>query len=206
MPFDFVDTVVYINLKHRTDRNKEVYAELIKYIPLQKIVRFDAIKHKIGLLGCVQSHIAVLEMAILNGWNNCLIVEDDAMWKDFEKGYELIENLVKTDYDVVTLGNTYTRHKNFRLIYGQTTTAYLIKNHYYATLLNNFKESMNKFQATQSTVEFALDKHWHKLINVDKWYCVHPPLIVQRPSFSDILMHHADYTKHFTPLPILKPE
>ncbi len=73
-----ISKIVYINLDHRTDRNMEMLEQFEKLkIPKDKILRFSAIKHDNGSIGCTQSHIAVLEMAIREKWENVLILEDD---------------------------------------------------------------------------------------------------------------------------------
>ena len=43
-------------------------------------------------------------MAIQNNWENVLIVEDDMVWKNFNKGYNTLQNLVNKPYDVILLG------------------------------------------------------------------------------------------------------
>ena len=94
--FEFIEKVVYINLEHRKDRKEETEAELLKYFPAEKVVRFDAINQKPGSFGCCKSHIAVLEMAKENKWKNVLIVEDDASWDPrFDAQYLILEELIK---------------------------------------------------------------------------------------------------------------
>ena len=56
-----IDKVVYINLEKRPGRKAEMEAELAKLrIPADKWVRFSAVEHTHGAVGCNQSHIAVL--------------------------------------------------------------------------------------------------------------------------------------------------
>ena len=75
-----INKVLYINLEHRTDRKEKIEKELEKIGLLEKSERFDAIKNKRGALGCALSHIACLERAQKEGWNNILIIEDDNTW------------------------------------------------------------------------------------------------------------------------------
>ena len=104
--FGFVDKIVYINLAQRKDRDQHIRAQLKQVgIPDNKIVRFDAIKHDRGQIGCTLSHIAVLKMAIREGWSNMLVLEDDALWSSFESGYKIfLESWAS--HDVVVLGGT----------------------------------------------------------------------------------------------------
>jgi glycosyl transferase family 25 len=197
--FEFIEKVVYINLIHRTDRKSQIESELQKYFPVEKIQRFNAIKHSHGALGCSMSHIAVLEMAIVNNWKNCLILEDDAVWSNFSTSYPILEKLVNNSFDVITLGIAHARYTpEFKLLSGQTATAYLIEQNYYKTLLGNFKEGLEQFLKTGNYPTYALDQYWKKLQAKDNWYCVIPSLIIQKPSFSDIERKHTDYIKYFS--------
>ena len=185
--FNFVEKVVYINLEHRKDRKAELEKEL-KIIPAEKILRFNAISDINRARGCTMSHIAVLELAIENGWSSVLVIEDDASWCNFEREYPILEKLVQQPYDVICLGilgrsNTVTH----RLIHGQTTTAYLVHSHYYPTLLNNFREALQKNR--------AVDQYWKLLQKTDMWYRVR--LMYQRPSFSDICNCNVNYKSMF---------
>ena len=186
--FDFVDKVVYINLEYRTDRKQQIESELGKYFPSEKIQRFNAIKHQHGGIGCTQSHIAILEMAIQNNWNNVLIVEDDATWSNFDKGYPILENLIKNNYDVIMLGGVVQKLdlRTYKLYSGHTGTSYIVNKSYYSKLLQNLKESLSGFLMTMNYHMFALDQYWKRLQPVDNWFCIVPSLMIQRPGMSDI--------------------
>ena len=197
--FENIEKVVYINLEHRTDRKERVESELLKYFPSEKVIRFNAIKHDHGGVGCVSSHIAVLEMAIQQNWNNVLVVEDDAIWSNFDKGYALLERLIKNQYDVITLGTAYaTYDKNtYKLLCGQTTTAYVIQKLYYRTLLDNFNIGLTNLLKTKDWHTYALDQYWKRLQNTDNWFCIVPSLLIQGPSYSDIEKKNMNYTRFF---------
>ena len=134
--FEDIEKVVYINLDERTDRRAEIERQL-SIFPSEKIVRFPAIKHLNGAIGASMSHIAVVELAIQNDWNNVLIVEDDMIWNKFEVGYPIYEKLVSNPFDVLCLGSAcvdYDR-QTYKAKYVSTGTAYLVNKHYYQTLL-----------------------------------------------------------------------
>ena len=76
----YIEKVIYINLKDRTDRKKTCEETLNKLFSKDKIIRLDAIKHEKGYIGCALSHLKCLELAIENNWKNVLIVEDDILW------------------------------------------------------------------------------------------------------------------------------
>lgn len=192
-----IEKVVYINLDHRTDRNESVVNELRKVFPKSKIIRFSAIKDEThGGIGCTKSHIAVLKMAIENNWKNVLIVEDDMVWKD-KSGFAKVENYMKEPYDVILLGGTDMVFDGNRLIEALTTTAYLVSNHYYETLLSNFEEGLDKFLETRIYNKCAIDQYWIRLQRTDNWRGIMPCLCIQTPSYSDIESKNVNYIKRF---------
>jgi len=198
--FDFIEKVIYINLDHRTDRRKEI-EDVLCEIPSEKIVRFNAIKHERGNIGCTMSHIAVLEMAIENNWKNYLVVEDDAVWSsNFQKSYELLLQLVEKPHDVIQLGSTYTQYdkETYKCTKAWTTTAYIVQSHYYSTLLENFKEGLQKLIETGIGPHYAIDVYMGQLQRKDSWYVVVPSLMIQRPGYSDIEKHVINNGKYFT--------
>jgi len=55
---EYIDTFYFINLDRRTDRLTEIMTELKKMeIPIEKTIRVQGFDNKIGILGCVKSHI-----------------------------------------------------------------------------------------------------------------------------------------------------
>ena len=52
-----IDKIFYINLDERKDRKEQIEKEFEKFeIPLEKVERFEAIKHQYGMIGCSKSH------------------------------------------------------------------------------------------------------------------------------------------------------
>jgi glycosyl transferase family 25 len=185
--FEFVEHVIYINLDSRLDRKIEIEKELSQYFPIEKIQRFSAIRHDHGGIGCTKSHIAVLEMAIAKGWKNYLVVEDDAIFSNFSKGYPVLERLVRNEFDVISLGTVYAKYTaDYKLLSGQSGTAYIVNNKYYRTLLENFRDGLNGFLLTGNYPMYALDQYWKRIQPRDNWYCVIPSLMIQRAGYSDI--------------------
>lgn len=196
--FNFIEKVIYINLEKREDRKEQVEKELLLYFDPKKIIRFNAIYDDKGIIGCVKSHINVIEMAFKNNWDNCLIVEDDVMWNNFNDGYTILEKINKNNYDVIVFGGTFSNYNSdYKLNECKTTTAYLIKKHYYLTLLNNFKESLNLLLETNDRPNYSLDIYWNKLQKTDNWYIIVPSLCIQRPSFSNIENCNVDYNQFY---------
>lgn len=194
----FIDKIIYINLEERKDR-KELIEKELSFIEENKIIRFNAFKNKKGGIGCMMSHIACLELAITNNWNNVLILEDDAKFNNYDIGIKLLHHLLNNKWDVISLGCTFVNYnKNtFKLNSGQCASGYLVNKHYYQTLLNNLKEALTKYIETDCWSKYANDQYWKILQKTDNWYVIVPSLIIQRPSFSSIENRNVDYTRLF---------
>ena len=198
--FDSIENVVYINLDERVDRKAHVQRELLKVFPASKIERFAAIKREDhGGIGCTMSHIAVLEMAKAAAWKNVLVIEDDFTWVNFEKAAPVLESLLKKQTDVVVLGATFIRadEATCRLSSCQTTTAYLVYQGYYDTILANFKEGLELFETTREYGTYALDQYWKRLHETANWYIVRPSIAAQRSGYSDIDKRVVNYTRYY---------
>ena len=72
---NYVGGIYYINLDKRLDRLEQIQSELVK-MDISG-VRFCAINHINGIVGCGYSHLAVLKTARSLGLKNVLILEDD---------------------------------------------------------------------------------------------------------------------------------
>jgi glycosyl transferase family 25 len=184
--WEFVEKAVYINLDRRTDRNERT-KEVLSVLG-DKVIRMSAIEENPGFIGCLKSHITVLEMAKENKWKNVLICEDDVEWFQFDEGYKKLEELSKKNYDSIHLGPFPSRifPGNHRLGDAQLNTAYLVNSHYYDTLLDCFRNALPQLIETHDEFRYGADQCWKPLIRRDTWYAPFPPLVYQRPGFSDI--------------------
>ena len=77
-----IQRVVYINLARRADRRAQVMRELESLrIPEDQVTRIEAVDAAAtgekASVCCCRSHIAALECAMQNGWDEVLILEDD---------------------------------------------------------------------------------------------------------------------------------
>lgn len=71
-----IDKIIYINLNKRIDRRTDIEKDLNDFN--LEYERFEAIETPgFGILGCGQSHLAVLKLAKERGYKNILIFEDD---------------------------------------------------------------------------------------------------------------------------------
>ena len=197
--WDFVDKIMYINLKESSYRKKYM-EKLLHGIPNEKIIRFDAIKDKKGYIGCTKSHIECLILAKKNNWKNVMIIEDDIrLAKNAKEAMATLHALVKQPYDVILLGSVYTKmnRETYRLYQGQSTAGYIVANHYFDILLNNFKEGLYNLLKTDIYSDFSIDQYWKTLQETDNWYFCYPGLIIQKPSYSIIEKKYVDYLEYF---------
>lgn len=204
--YDYIDKIIYINLNNRTDRKIELEEIFVKYeIPKDKIIRLPATKHKYGNIGCYQSHISALNMAIENNYKNVLILEDDFNFsyekekinKIFSDFFEIFKNkwcvfqlVWGPSKNVLKLGGT----NFYKCEKGGCTGGYLVNSIFYETMMKNFKEGINKLIASGGKTygknkisPYNIDMYW--IILQKKtffWVTYLPSLGIMRESKSDI--------------------
>jgi GR25 family glycosyltransferase involved in LPS biosynthesis len=184
---------IYINLEHRKDRNESVLKEFAKIKTLNP-ERFNAIKMKNGAIGCSLSHIKCIEIAIKRNYEYIMICEDDIEILNPSLFVENINKFLNSqiNWDVVLIAGNNMIPYNFvtdyciKIYNCLTTTGYIVKNKYFSTLLNNYKEGVTKLMKEQTNESYKIDKYWKLLQNKDNWYMIIPPTIVQKEDYSDI--------------------
>lgn len=197
--WEFIEKLIYINLEDRKDR-RETIQEVLKVIPQEKIIRFNAIKEKNGHIGASKSHIECIKMAIKNNWKNVMIIEDDMSWKKYEDGYKILEKLISNPYDAIVLGGirVHLDTKTYKLHECHSMTAYIVSNHYYQTILENFEVGLeNLIKTPEKHLNYCIDQYWKKLHKKDNWFIVNPALCIQGKNFSSILNTMVDTTNYF---------
>ena len=189
----------FINLDKRKDRNKNVRKQL-KSLGLTKQNRVSAVSRKNGLLGCGLSHIKVIEMAKEYKMPYVCVFEDDLLILDIKRMKEEVKKQLDDPYwDVLMLsGNNFGGKKKegyIKVSKCYTTGAYIIREHYYDTWLENLKESTDLLKNNPDKKnEYALDSFNHKLQSKHEWRLINPPVATQLPNFSDIENKETDYT------------
>jgi glycosyl transferase family 25 len=196
---EFPPTMV-INLDERRDRWSHALEEFAK-IGIPSPQRVSGIRREKGTLGCTLSHIHCLEEAIRQNYESVFICEDDITFTNtivlLESYREFMEK-VNIKWDVLIVGGNpcppYARlpqtDKCVRVVNCQTTTGYIVKKHYYNTLLQNFRETADKIQKGENA---HIDIHWKHLQGKDRWFMLFPLTVVQYKSYSDIEKRVVDY-------------
>jgi glycosyl transferase family 25 len=207
-----IQHVFYINLASRTDRKEHVEQQLAKIgIPSTSIQRFDAIRpaNGNGAIGCTMSHMRCLQKAKEEGWEHLCIVEDDIEFLDPNLFVKQMNQFLEIHpvWDVVLLGgNNVPPYQKIdqtcvRVQSCQTTTGYLIKNHYYDILIQNIKEGLGHLlRNPEKHILYAIDKYWFKLQKSDLWFLIIPLTVTQRADYSDIEKRPTNYTRVMTDL------
>jgi len=207
--WSFVDTIVYINLDVRKDRDAQLRDNFkLIGIPEEKYHRFAAISHEVGQYGCVLSHIAVLNEAKNNGWRNILIIEDDMVFnnapEDPERWLAFINHLTQqASWDVAMLsGNHYilnTITPGFtRTKFSYCSNCYMVNAYYYDRLIENLNETKENLEKDLTNKKLHLDANWIKIMEKDNWFAIYPCLGYQSNGFSDIESRNIDHTGTFT--------
>lgn len=185
----FVDKVVYINMEKEVSRRKHMETVLKSFG--DKVIRFNAIEHKRGTVGCSMSHIEVLKMALKEGWKNVLVLEDDVTWNKIEIGYEQFEELTRNPYDVIMLGGMDAKYdpKTFKLGAAGLTSSYFVNKSYIPKLLSNFQEGCRRLELCllpYMKSPYVIDRYWKSLQASDNWYIIIPNLMYQLDGYSSI--------------------
>ena len=198
---DLFEHTLFINLDERTDRLAHATIEFQKMGIVAE--RVKAVKMTTGSVGCTMSHIRCLELAKQRGYEQVFICEDDITFLNPELFKSNLEKFSDNDeimWDLLIVGGNnvppYQQVTDYcaRVFYCQTTTGYVIKKHYYDTLLENFRESARLLmREPQNHSTYALDMYWKRLQKQDFWYMITPPTVTQYESYSDIENRIVDY-------------
>ncbi len=209
--FNRFDKILYINLAHREDRNRQILTELDRLgVDPEKIVRIDAVYKPLnGHYGCTLSHLKAFQYAVDHDLGDVLILEDDMQIQgDATDLDEIFSHFLERapEWDVFFFGGnvkTYQRTPQpriFRAISVSMCHAYGVKSHYLKTLLQFFKEAEERLRTIplrQDTEHVAHDKLWDVLMPHAGWFFVEM-IAFQRPSFSDTyIAHHANKLRRY---------
>lgn len=197
---DILDNHYYINLDHRKDRNESTIHELSK-IGIKNPNRFSAIKKDNGAIGCFMSHLEVLKSARNRNLPYVTIFEDDILFLEPKETLEKLDRIVNSDieWDVILLGgNNYPPYQKInedciKVNNCQTTTAYIVKQSYYDTLINHWQKGLDKLIETKDISKYPLDEYWKILQKKDNFILITPLNVVQKESYSDIERKNVNY-------------
>jgi len=196
-----IDHIFYINLDRRTDRREEIDSDLAKYG--LNAERFTGIPHNEGIVGCGQSHLAVMKLARERGYKNVLILEDDFTFimpkEEFEQALSSFFD-ANIEYDVCMFSCNMVRKQQDkpypfldRIVEASNACAYIINHTYLDTLIALYDVAIPLLEQTGEHWIYANDQVWKKLQKDDKWFCFSPRLGKQRSGYSDNAKRVMDY-------------
>ena len=199
---------LYINLSSRVDRKQHVEKELAK-IGIE-YDRFNAVKLPNGAIGCSMSHLKCLQIAKQGAWSHVFICEDDIQFLEPELFKTQLDTFLKNhqeDWDVLLVaGNNMPPYLPIddtcvQVKQCQTTTGYIVKQHYYDTLIENIKLGVQHLMKEPDKHPlYAIDKYWFFLQQRDRWFLIVPLTVVQRTDYSDIEKKMVNYKRIMTDL------
>jgi hypothetical protein len=225
VPTKFADIAhcLYINLATRPDRRAHVERQLTTVMGLNgatAVRRFNAVclppKSGSGAVGCSMSHLQCLQLERGSKLPYVLIVEDDILFTDpatFAASYEAAISAANTaPWDVLLIAGNNAAPLQAemgphvgRVYHCQTTTGYIVRQHYYDTLIANIRDGIRMLLQdkevrqgpnhwTQYQLRYCIDKNWFALQERDMWLLVTPLTVTQREDYSDIEGRMTNYT------------
>jgi GR25 family glycosyltransferase involved in LPS biosynthesis len=205
-----LENILFINLSHRLDRLNHI-TQQFGLLGITHAERFNAIQTQSGAIGCSLSHIKCLEMAKTNKYKQIFICEDDITFTNpqlfLENMYQFENSEYCTNWDVLIIGGNnvppYLQKTDYliKISNCQTTTGYIVREHYYDVLIQNMKEGVKHLlRNPENKREYAVDMYWKKLQQCDNWYMIIPPTVVQYENYSDIEGRDVNYNHLLTDL------
>jgi histo-blood group ABO system transferase len=196
---EFIDEIVFINMRESVERKKQVLAEIEKiFEPGMIVTRFEGIPKQEGALGCGLSHLHVVLHA-LTSYRNVLCLEDDFEFIDsrqeiIDKLTAVAETFPQNRWDVIVFGQ-YTKSwssinsstKVMRLLESTTTSGYLINKDYAETLFRAFLEHLGpRLDKRIFAPEDHIDQFQLQLQRQHTWIGFQSSIGRQRPVLSII--------------------
>ncbi len=193
--------VMFINLKDRVDRLESVLSQFAR-LGLDNVLRFDAVAHEIGILGCTLSHAEVMNVGAKGDTPLMMVCEDDL---EFLAEREAIEEVVSEfarnpNLDVLCLAYNLGAkpHTVSELLAitndTQTAACYVVKVHAREPLRRAFQRGADLLAKGVPAWAGANDVVWKKLQRGRLIFAIpNVPLARQKPSYSDVEGKWVDY-------------
>lgn len=172
----FVDKIYCINLDSRPDRWEDVQIQFDRLGIAGEVHRVSGIVDDDPRIGCLESHIACVDDAVRNRFDNILICEDDVVFYPYEAS--LISEAVSTlkmdsGWDLFYLGGMVMSPARF-------VSRHVFKARFFSThsyIIN--KRAFDKVYAATPPIDI-----WYAWNMVS--YGLYPMLATQAETFSDI--------------------
>jgi hypothetical protein len=203
-----IQHTLYINLEERMDRRSHV-EEQLESIGIHQPIRFNAVKTDNCDIGCSTSHVRCLELAKKNNWSHVLIVEDDITFVDPTMFKRQLAGFFQDEieFDVLFLGGYVippykpVNSHCVQVFSCQCAVGYLVKHHYYETLIQHMHEGLTKLTKEPYNHHYYMnDKYWFSLQRQHLWFIIVPLTVIQYPNYSNLAHCETDYSKNMLTL------
>jgi glycosyl transferase family 25 len=192
--------VVYINLRHRTDRAEQILRQF-SIMRIRNPIRYEGIVEENGALGCSKSHLEVLRMAMELDLDLVMICEDDIKFCLSRRRLDIIirefEN--NSELDALCLGYNLGQkpkpisNRFLHTMNTSTTSCYILKKKIVPEMLEIAEESVKNLTENPSDPSSQIDQLWKVLQQKRMFVVTNKRLVYQRNSYSDILKKNTRY-------------
>lgn len=184
-PFDFFQSIYYINLDSRKDRNEQAMSEFVKMGIADKVQRVSGTIHENPATGCHLSHATCLADAMLNGVENILIFEDDVeFFENASENLMLSLSDLPLEWDMLYLGANLDRYPAYRHSEHLVKITGAYATHAYAINKTMF-EKLYEINVAEDTIHN--DVTYAETIHPNyQCFLTYPLVAGQRDSYSDI--------------------
>ena len=176
-------------MKKRKDRRSHIENEFKDFENVERIEAVDTSQtYESGYYGCVLSHIKALERAKEKDYDEVMICEDDYQWVNKDEFIYPPPEVV--EFDICLLECIYMKHEKLSSNYNKIWEAqhcgcYIIKKHFYDTLIDEFKTSHEKLQEKFIYTNFH-DVHWYRIQEDNMFITPRIKIGKQLEGYSDI--------------------
>lgn len=200
-PVDFgLDQIYFINMDHRQDRLAQITGELDRMgVSRSKVTRIPGVKDRFGALGCSKAHRNALLDCQRHGYKNCLILEDDFVFKQSPAAtWEQLNRFFRLPlvWDVVMWASVTCVWEKTQVDFlvrvhdAQTTSGYMVQAGFLDRLLQNVNAGIDRLEASNpphnTDGAACIDQYWKTLQPISQWFAFHPMMGYQQDGLSDI--------------------
>lgn len=174
-----LDGIMCITLEGKHDRQEIMRKEFEKYD--LDVDFYVATPHpKNPKMGCLESHLAVLEHMKEKGWDNMLILEDDCF---FARGFQI--PTPPSDWEMLYLGSSVNTllekyNQDWNRVCTWLTHAYVVNYKIVDILIENIKKMGYAYNMTIDDLYCQIIHPKHRC------YSVYPTIAIQREGYSNI--------------------
>ena len=197
---NFIDAIIYINLDRRPDRREHIELELAKIDSLDanKVFRFSAIdQQNAGCVGCLKSHLSVLQLAKEKKYENVLILEDDftfigdanenimklkAFWDEHQNDFGFVQLTSNCNIQPIENISVYPHPS----IITTNAAGYFVHARCYDLLIRELEKSVFPLESTGQHWIYMNDVVWNNIRNQIPTYIFVPRIGHQYANFSDL--------------------